>query len=346
LEVKILELDISDEHRRGIDWLFSQTNSDGATYGGGFANGIPNVDGSGGGQEILPANSELVPQGTGIDQQAAIFSYVSNHVRARVQLMELEGKARSLATPTLLVTDSEASRIFVGSESTILTRVDVTSNTTSGDNPVTIRSYDPTTERRNIGTSLLITPRIHADRTVTIRVMQENSQAGDTKKIVYGIDDDGNQLYFDTTDIDQRTITTTVIAKNTETIAIGGLITEEDEDSTEGLPWVDDIPILGKAFERIARVKNRSELIILIRPYVLLAPGEGESISMEFLERMSEHPSAKKDLPELGIGRSKPFKVSPDDPWYRKLYGKLKIWDTMIDWGGKYDENEAVQYEK
>ncbi len=337
LEVKVLELNISDEHRRGIDWLFSDGD-----FSGGFANGIPNIDGQGGGNQILKPDSDLVPQGTGLDEQAAVFNYVSKHVRARVQMMELDGNVKSLATPMLLVTDSEASRIFVGSESTILTKVEATSNTTSGDNPVTVRSYNPTTERRNIGTSLLITPRIHADRTVTVRIMQENSAAGDTKQIVYGIDDAGNQLYFDTTDINQRTVTTTVLAKNTQVIAVGGLITEEDEDSVEGIPWIMDVPVLGEAFERITRVKVRTELIILIRPYVLLAPGEGESISMELLEKLSEHPSAKKDLPELGIGRAKPFRVAPDDPWYRKLYGKLKTWDTAIDWGEDYDYKDAV----
>jgi general secretion pathway protein D len=215
--------------------------------------------------------------------------------------MQLNGDLKLLSTPSLLVADNEASRIFIGTETTILTELNVESNTTSGNNPVTTYSYEPTTQRRNVGTTLLITPKIHADRSVTIRLMQETSDRGGIQKVVYGTNQLGGIQYFDTTDINQRIVTTTVEARDSQIIAIGGLIRESIEERIEGAPIAKDIPLIGTFFNRTTKQKIRSELIILIRPYVLLAPGETQKASDELLERLSRHKTAQKGHKELNL---------------------------------------------
>ena len=299
LEVKVLELRLGDESRRGFDILFK---SDDGKYSGGFANGLIDIAGGAGGNIIAKPGPTLAPRGTGIDRRAAVFNYVSNNVRARIQVMNQKGNLKLLSTPSLLVADNEASRIFVGTETTILTELQVESNTTSGNNPVTTYNYNPITQRRNLGTTLLITPKIHADDTVTIRVMQETSDRGDTQRVVYGSDQQGGQRYFDTTDINQRIVTTTVEAKTGQIIAIGGLVSEREEERVEGAPVVGDIPLIGSLFQRVTKRKLRAELLILIRPYVIFAPGGAQRVSDAFLKRISRHKTAKDpNHPELNV---------------------------------------------
>jgi len=297
LEVKILELRLGDEQKRGFDILFKSGD-----YSGGFSNGLIDLNGTSGGNIIAEPGAFLQPRGTGTDRRAAVFNYISKNIRARIQAMQLKGDLNLLSTPSLLVADNEASRIFVGTETTILTEVQVESNTTSGNNPVITYNYNPITQRRNLGTTLLITPKIHADRTVTIRVMQENSDRGETQRIVYGSDQQGGLRFFDTTDIDQRIVTTTVEAKSGQILAIGGLIRESEEERKEGTPIAQDLPLIGHLFERVAKRKIRTELIIMIRPYILLAPGEGQKVSDDFLKRVARHKTAKDPKhPELNL---------------------------------------------
>jgi len=296
LEVKILELRLTDQTKRGFDILFKSGD-----FSGGYSNGLVDINGDSGGNAILNPNSILVPQGSGLNQRAAVFNYISKNVRARIQAMQENGNLNLLSTPSLLVADNEASRIFIGTETTILTELNVNSNTTSGNNPVTTYSYDPITQRRNIGTTLLITPKIHADRSVTIRLMQETSDRGSTQKVIYGTNMIGGQQYFDTTDINQRIVTTTVEAIDSQIIAIGGLVRESEEVKEEGAPIAKDIPLIGSLFKRVSKRKIRTELIILIRPFVLLAPGETEKASDEFLKRISRHKTSGENHPELNL---------------------------------------------
>jgi len=350
LEVKILELRFGDESKRGFDILFKT-----GEFSGGYSNGLFDIAGEGSGNAMLNPSAILVPQGNGMDQRAAVLNYISKNVRARIQAMQLNGNLNLLSTPSLLVADNEASRIFIGTETTILTELNVESNTTSGNNPVTTYSYDPVTQRRNIGTTLLITPKIHADRSVTIRLMQETSDRGLVQKVVYGTNLVGGQQYFDTTDINQRIVTTTVEARDGQIIAIGGLIRESEEERIEGAPIAKDIPIIGTFFNRTTKQKIRTELLILIRPYVLLAPGETVKASDNFLKRISRHKTAGEKHPELNLSIEDSKKESEgkhhtgikwlDDWLYPKKNDKNPSDAVIEDQSGVEDVGESKERE-
>jgi type II secretory pathway component GspD/PulD (secretin) len=138
---------------------------------------------------------------------------------------------------------------------------------------------------------LLITPKIHADRTVTIRLLQEETQLGAQRTIAYG---QTASDQFTSQDVEERSVTTTVLAKDGNTIAIGGLIRERAEERETGVPVLMHIPLLGQLFKRTVRSETRSELLVLIQPRILLAPGEGETVSRAAMER------AARSAEELG----------------------------------------------
>jgi len=113
----VLDIQLGNEEARGVDWLFQQgPGSDGIMLSGGRATGVTAEPGN----VIRSSDTALVPQGTGLDPLATVFNLVSADVRARVQFLRDEQRIRSLATPSLLVADNEASRIFIGSEVTVL----------------------------------------------------------------------------------------------------------------------------------------------------------------------------------------------------------------------------------
>ncbi|MDR0391024.1 MAG: hypothetical protein LBH59_03885 [Planctomycetaceae bacterium] len=298
LEVKILDLRLSDDESFGLDWLFKS----GKISGGRSTGILPEAYGSTS-SAILPPLENLIPNGTGLDPKAMVLQVVSNDVLARIQAMQDSGRIVSLATPNLCVADGEASRIFIGKETTILTDVTVNTTTTQGSqNPFVNNAIDPVTERMNIGTTLLITPRIHADRTITIRLVQEDSQVGDTQEIVFGTNGNSSVNSFFSKDIETRTVTTTVVASDAQVSAIGGLIRESVNQREVGLPMLMKLPYLGSAFKTSFKTRERHELLVLVRPFVLLAPGEGGAKTNHLLKRLSEHPSAHGNIPPLRIG--------------------------------------------
>ena len=362
LEVKILAVDVTDTNARAIDFLFS-----GGSLSGGFADGLPTV--SGGGQAIQSSSSLLIPQGSGIDTQAAIFNAITENFRARVQMLEKEGRITRLATPNLLVSDNEASKLFVGQEVTVMQKAERTltyTNSSSGAQNPNL-SWNIDAPRRKIGISLVITPKIHADRTVTVRLLQERSALGDMRENVYSggeSQEEGDLLNTDTAstsdsstsesrfflsqDIDMQSVTTTVVGKDAKIMVIGGFIEETAEKEVQKLPWLSELPVLGKLlFTRFEEIRKRSEIIVVIRPFVLLAPGEGAQVSKTFMKRISLHPSARDDIPALGLMKKKDIakgsRINPDDPWYKRLLQRLDVWKIDMDTAPEL-EDELREY--
>ncbi len=323
LEVKVLDILLDDEQASGIDWLFQAGD-----FSGGRSSGINSNEFGTGFKEILSPSTSLVPQGSGLEPRSTVMQLVTDNVLARIQLLEDRNRLTRLATPTLCVADNEASRVFVGTETTILTSVEITQDTTTGDNPVTTTATNPETERKNVGTTLLITPRIHADRTATIRIVQEESTLGSIQTINYGQGES-----FQAQDVETSSVVTTIVAADGKISAIGGLIREQTGSRQTGTPGLMDMPLIGSLFKTKFASTERHELLVLIRPFILLAPGETEPVSRELMQRLSEHPSARDDIPAMRIGEGD-FPVINDNLHHvpseaiESLKNRASVWET------------------
>jgi general secretion pathway protein D len=222
------------------------------------------------------------------------FSVLNDDIEARISLMQKDGRIKVLATPTLLTANNEVSRIFSGKEYPI-----ITGWTPSGTvvNQTTTDRYSavPEIERKDVGTMLLVTPNINADRTVTIHLLQENSElAGKASIPVTGTDaesDTGATVNLDIDYVESRSLTGTFVAKDKMTIMAGGLIKESEEETYYRTPFFGSVPLLGWLFRGTEKVKKRVELVVLITPHVISTPYEGGKISQELLEALSAHPA-------------------------------------------------------
>ena len=151
------------------------------------------------------------------------------------------------------------------------------------DGGITTTEPTPTFVDRNIGLSLLITPRVHADHSVTLRVMQERTRADDPpREIDYGGD---NPVQVQGC-LTRRLLPSTLVAKSDSMIVLGGLISEGKTETERGVPWLKDVPWIGNLFKSNSKQKVREELMVVLRPYVIAAPGDAESVSRDVLEQL------------------------------------------------------------
>src|SRR5690606_29220465 len=100
-----------------------------------------------------------------------VYNYINSVISARLELLERNNQINTLSSPILLASNNKPSQVFVGEERVIVSGVDVSPATAV--NGVVVSSVAvPVTELRNIGNTLLILPKINADRTVPLVVQQ------------------------------------------------------------------------------------------------------------------------------------------------------------------------------
>jgi general secretion pathway protein D len=288
LEVKVLALELDD----GFSSVFDYQFTDGKTTAGQFTTG-----------NILPPAGDLVegtarrfgsltPQGGGVNPNAMIFQVVNDNFRARIQLLENKNRVTQVATPMLLTANNEVSRIFIGQ--TVPVTVGFTPPTVIA-GAVTANvalAGTPITQLQDLGQSLIVTPSINADRTVTLRLGQQNSRLVPNGARIPVPTTDGTVIDQPIDTVQRTSVTGTVVAKDGLTVAVGGLIEDVISDNREQVPVLGKIPGLGFFFRRQLTGRSRTELVVLIRPYVFNTPQESAALSGDLIPELSLHPFA------------------------------------------------------
>mgnify|MGYP006422625741 CR=1 FL=1 len=221
------------------------------------------------------------------------FSFLFEGADARVALNALEEitDVNVVSSPQLMVLDNETARLNVGDQVPVATQSSVA--TGDADAPI-VNSI----ELRDTGVILEITPRVNSSGLVVLDVRQEVSDVTQTTS---------SELNSPT--IEQRSITTSVAVQTGETIALGGLIRDSREDSRSGVPFLQDIPILGNLFQSRALAADRTELLILLSPRVVRNPDEARAVTRELRRRVQ----GLEDVQER-IGRSHDSSAPADAP--------------------------------
>ena len=141
-----------------------------------------------------------------------------------------------------------------GKEATInlSDRVPYLTTTTSNNDTTTTVTY------QDIGVKLIVTPRVSDDGTVTMTLNPSVST----------ITSWTSSNNVQAPNIATREVTTNVRCKSGDTIIIGGLLKREDIKSIEKLPFLGNLPILGKLFQYADHKRNDTELVVMVTPVV------------------------------------------------------------------------------
>lgn len=167
-----------------------------------------------------------------------------------LKALQSSGIMNILSSPTILTSDNKEAEIFVGEN------VPFMGTSTIGTGGVSQQSVD----RKDTGITLKITPQITDGDYIKLDVMQEISALKDTVQI-------GAASTDRTTT--KRSAKTSVIVKDQETVAIGGLISEIERESVSKIPLLGDIPLLGYLFRSKTMKREKTNLILLLTPRVI-----------------------------------------------------------------------------
>jgi len=314
LEVKVLRISLGDGFQSAFDYAVTDGTLGGGSIGGSFTTGAINpgiardpITGNAQGLTSLPGESS-----SGLRDGHMVFQYLSENVRVRLQMLETKNRINTVASPTLLTSHNEVSRLFLGEERPVVRNI--SSQTILTDNNA---ATTPNTEIefRSVGTTLLITPNINSDRTVTLRLLQENSfinKNGASIPVVTTQGPDGSATGVTNVAVDvvaARSVSGTFAAADGRAVVVGGLIEDEDSDQREQVPLLGRIPVLGTLFRRTDRSKGKTEMMVIIKPHILSTPSDGQRISEDLLQSLSD--TAKQRLIEHGLLPPPPVESPP-----------------------------------
>ena len=154
-----------------------------------------------------------------------------------------------LSTPTLVTMDNQEAEIVVGQNVPFVTGTQLSS---ANNNPF------QTIERQDIGISLKVKPQINEGNNIKMEIEQEVSDVSNTS--VTGASD---------ITTNKRSIKTTVLVEDGQTLVLGGLIDDQVNDSNEKVPLLGDIPVLGNLFRYRSTTKNKRNLMVFLHPTIL-----------------------------------------------------------------------------
>ena len=252
IESLIMEVDMSTSFNIGIDWsAFGKTSIDGkeTVVGGGFRQGF-----------VAP--SELLQGGLTVGlltEPINIAGIDVSNISAIINAVKTDDDFRILSTPQILTTDNEEARITVGENRPYQTRS--TTDVSGG----TFESF----EYRDVGKILKITPHVTEDRLVRMQINLE----------VTAIDQKATLTTSSTLPVTlKRTVDTTVIVKDQQTVVIGGLIDDSTTQSENKVPVLGDVPLLGWLFKKRGDETVKTNLYVFLTPRVIKNPGEAIGI--------------------------------------------------------------------
>ncbi|MDA1051620.1 MAG: hypothetical protein O3C40_14220 [Planctomycetota bacterium] len=203
-----------------------------------------------------------------------VLSAANESINILIRALEEEGRLQVLSRPQVMALNNEQAFVQVGAD---IARFAGSTATNAG---VTQNVQDVST-----GLILSIRPRINDDGVVVMTVDADKSELGSSADGT--ILSDGAGGTFVSRPINRTTAQTTISAKSGQTVVIGGLITKRDEVRSTGIPFLRDIPYAGQLFNFEARSTRRTELLIILTPYIVSEDEDYEMLKMMESQRMN-----------------------------------------------------------
>jgi general secretion pathway protein D len=197
---------------------------------------------------------------------SAAYGTLDSHVV--LQALSTLTTVRVLSSPNLLVLNNGTARLQVGDQVPIASQSSV-SNLAPGAPTVNSINYKDT------GVILNVTPRVNASGLVLLDISEEVSQPNVTSSST-----------LNSPTIAQRRVTSSLAVKDGQTIGLAGLITDSRTNAKSGLPWLQELPIIGWLFGVREDLAKRTELLVLVTPHVIRDREQGDAITAELQRKL------------------------------------------------------------
>jgi len=211
-----------------------------------------------------------------------------------LQMIQTDSDANVLSTPHILTMDNEEAEIIVGSNVPFITGQARDSN----NRPVL------SIQRQDVALTMKIKPQINESNFVRLAVHQEITELVSV-----------SETMGPTTT--KRSAKSTVVVKDNQTIVIGGLLKDRETNDVEKVPFLGDIPILGRLFRRDKDLKEKTNLLIFLTPHIIK---DEEDFKRIFKRKMDER-----------------------NEFLRRFYGSDSEYDVDIDYSQKTGLIETIR---
>jgi len=271
IEVTVAEVTLTNDQEFGVAWLAN--NSDLGKFNGNISSGVLSSATSGAGLNYL------------LD--------IGGQTRASLKALASQDRISVLSTPRLMVKSGEEANLDVGTEVPTISS-QATSGITTGGNTGIIQ----TVQYRKTGILLSIKPVVYSNDRVDIELRQEVSEA-----LPVGADSTVNSPA-----IFNRSYSTSLSLKDGSAILIAGLMSQRQTNGNSGVPFLKDVPLLGNLFKTQKQGRNKTELVLMIVPYIIETDTQAEELTRSLSQRF--------ELLELPLSTTQPreIRVEPSVP--------------------------------
>ena len=272
IQLTIAEVTLTDDLTFGIDWLFRGGAPSGRGSGGNFNSSKPFNP-----QPTTPtAGTTTTATAAALVLQSG-FNYLLNNamfpggVQAALHLLDSYGSTRVISNPHLSALDNQKATIKVGD------RIPINQQTfVGGSVGATTNAVTTTSQYIDTGVLVQVTPHINAGGLVTLEVNAEVSNPGNAA------------VAGDAPPISTRSVQTLLAVPSGQTMVMGGLITENKQNTSNGLPLISRVPVLGGLFGNQDLKNNRTELVLFITPQVLESENDYQRVIEDLRRKMEQ----------------------------------------------------------
>ena len=242
IEAQIIEVTLDDDSVFGVEWMWEQrTTLDDKTY-----------------QQEGATDFGLADEVFGLK-----YGILSSKLNAMLHALTKDTKVNILSTPRIMTKNNQEAIINVGQAVPFLVS---TQETATG-------GILTSTDFRDVGVILTVTPRINRSGTVSLDVNQQiNSLVEFT--------------LFDAPIISTREASAFVTIKDKQTMVIGGMIKDDKTETVHKIPILGDIPLLGRLFRRTDMRVEKTELMVFITPHVVYTDADADRVTAEQREKL------------------------------------------------------------
>ena len=278
LEAKILEVELNDSFQMGINWAAFSTFRDGTRrLSTGFLQPGTELRGLPGNGNTPGAISSGGPTGVGAIAGTAIaaaeaaagslfgLAFQTNNFATLISFLESQGTVHVLSSPRIATMNNQKAVLKIGTDEFYVTGVTNTTNTSLNGTNTTTPSV--TLQPFFSGVVLDVTPQIDDKGNILLHVHPSVSQVSTINKgINLGA---AGSLSLPLAASSTSEMDSMVRGQDGRVVAIGGLMRQSSTNDQSGLPGASSVPVLGALFSNKARVNQKRELVVLIKPTIV-----------------------------------------------------------------------------
>jgi len=264
VEAIVVEVSENAAKELGLQYILAGGNSSNIPFTvANYSNTAPNLLAATGAM-VVDDNGDDASSVSGLLKAAAVDSFLGLNGLAMgaagrmsnggvfgvvLNALAADSDSNILSTPSILTLDNESARFLAGQEIPVTTGEALGNANT---NPFR------TIERKNVGIQLEVTPQINDDNEIRLNIRQEVSSISGT------VSASSSELITNKNEVE-----TIVRARDGEVVVLGGLIQENERISVEKIPLLGDIPGLGRLFRSDAKIREKTNLMIFLRPTII-----------------------------------------------------------------------------